>query len=57
MDILCKCGHSKKAHRFVMGQNQCELKDEDYKWLDDCEDYVPDNLKTIETLAKKRKLI
>lgn len=63
IDIVCKCGHSKKSHaninsHVVGGRAACfflgsPTSDDECP----CMDYKPDNLLHIEKLAKKRKLM
>jgi hypothetical protein len=58
IDILCRCGHRKKFHQYV---GLADASRPNYHtWCRYCKewhDYCPDNLITIEQLAKERKLI
>jgi hypothetical protein len=73
LDILCKCGHPKSIHCnsekaiksdghkiCSCGNNVCCFEMEGsptFSCINNCQGYVPDNLLTIEQLAKERNLV
>lgn len=64
VDIVCKCGHSEKFHISCsppIGDDVCIgaglPKDVGLDKYCQCYGFRPDNLNTVELLAKKRKLI
>jgi len=58
LDIICKCGHTKKEHRmdYTSGTQGCRIYIEEFKWCG-CYNYHPDNLLHIEQLAKRKGLV
>lgn len=72
MDIICKCGHGRKMHNPEVWKERRQYKINEYileacyaegthqgisDYLCRCNQYVPDNLSFIETLAKQKGLI
>lgn len=56
----CKCGHAKSFHDWAgpsIGDEWCNAEGRNTKYYSsrcDCQCYVPDNLKYLEQMSKKR---
>jgi hypothetical protein len=60
MELYCKCGHKKSDHGhifYIRLPSICLLKQINGGFEDNCRQFIPDNLMTIEMLAKEKGLV
>lgn len=54
-DLICSCGHGESRHYWskLKERRYCNVK-RDNSYVDDCNDFKPDNLKYLEKLAEEK---